>query len=1199
VTFAPTELDYRGIAGSASLIDSDSTTFVSGRLYVVAVSVSGSVGRTTTSITNNAGVSGTWAEALSGGTDSTWSDGVNWATTCFTSTNASGTGSIRANLSGSASSSLRIQIFEIPDGFDTSGMIVQSVIGFTALGGSAQSTANLANSAAAANMRLGYFVHRLTDAFTAANGGTLEGAHADTSPNSVTVGLWWKVGDATSDPSVTYADNSRTTGYWAIEIKAAAVTESFVPARDRLPITPPYSGYNLPARRPVAWLPEMTAVGVSTGARLRVAERARVAVGHAATSPARLRTPTRLRAGKVKDSTNAARLRLAVRAKATLSISPWKVSGRHLNLNGVETTVKGVSQYVGAGWGDDGLTNTFTGAALTTFVNDLVDCGINIVRLPMQDDTGSTYRAFVKGVIEACAAQNIYCVLNPQDGAPGTWAGNQWPTQSTTNDTAIAAANFLIAYWNYLPAADRKWVLFETINEPTLDWLVPSEVTAWKNGHIAAIDVLRAGGYDGPILCDGMNYSWTIPVEGEVLTILAHDPNVWFASHRYATPDGTTYLGDSDPTTDWKPAWPDVADSIGFAFVQGEWGPYNGGLGSGRTLDDNLDGWCTTMAAEITAARGLDDCAGMFGWIWVWSDENTMRSYDDWNDTQTVTPVRWGDMVCGMFTAVAVSVGARLRTSLKARALVAHGAPNETPRLRVAVRAKITPVHAGTGQAARLRTATRARTLVAKGASTSAPRLRIAERARALVAHAAPNEAGRLRAVEWTRVTSVKGAGTSAPRLRTATRARALVAKGASTSAPRLRVAERARAVVAHAATGTATRARVAERFLAGALHAAPNETTRLRGAVKIGAFGSQALNVMTGAFLRVAERARAADTHAAAGQATRLRTTVRLRDTSVKGASTAAPRLRVAERARAAGLHAVSDTARLRAVGDLRAGTAGAHASPSVLRISGRTRAVVAHAAPVAAPRLRAAVRARTAGVHAAPTVTPRLRLAVRARVAVAHAAPAQAARLRAAVKLRALGTQVGIAQTGARLRLAVRQRAQGAHAAPAETTRLRVASRTRAGSVKGALAAPRLRAAIRTRVTSVKGAGAQPRLRAAVRARSGARHDAATPGRLRIATRSRSVGYVKGSNPATRLRVSVRSYVLYSPGFGTRALLRVAARLRARVFQVPPGEVTCSSSTLEPARISSATLEPVNVTAGALVPAMTSACSLEECDA
>ena len=216
---APTQLDHKH-TGSGSTIVSNSSTFTSGRLYVVAVGGSGTTGRTASSISNGAGVSGTWTEA-NGGTDSSYTDGVTWATTLFTSIDASGTGTITGNFSGSWSSSTYIHVFEIASGFDTSGTVVQSVAGSQAPTAT-QATCNLADSGASGNMRLGYFVHRVQEALTAANSGTLVGAQSIASPVAVSKALWYYDGDTTSDPSVTWSTNSRGAVYMGVEIKASS-----------------------------------------------------------------------------------------------------------------------------------------------------------------------------------------------------------------------------------------------------------------------------------------------------------------------------------------------------------------------------------------------------------------------------------------------------------------------------------------------------------------------------------------------------------------------------------------------------------------------------------------------------------------------------------------------------------------------------------------------------------------------------------------------------------------------------------------------------------------------------------------------------------------------------------------------------------------------------------------------------------------
>lgn len=214
---APTQLVHDHVVASGSTFANTAANYTSGRLYIVAVGGSGTTGRTASSLS---GAGATWTEVNSG-TDSSWTDGVAWAVTIFTSTNASGTSqSLTVTYSGSWASTKFMHVFEVTSGFDTSGLVVQAVAN-NAAAGSSPVTIALADSAASGNMRLGYFVHRVQDALSSANAGTMVGVQTIASPAS-SKGLWYYDGDTTTDPSVSFADTSRGVGYMGIEIKATA-----------------------------------------------------------------------------------------------------------------------------------------------------------------------------------------------------------------------------------------------------------------------------------------------------------------------------------------------------------------------------------------------------------------------------------------------------------------------------------------------------------------------------------------------------------------------------------------------------------------------------------------------------------------------------------------------------------------------------------------------------------------------------------------------------------------------------------------------------------------------------------------------------------------------------------------------------------------------------------------------------------------
>jgi hypothetical protein len=215
----PTEFDHRHIAGAVSSVASNSKTWTSGRLYLAFCGCSGTTLRTVTGV---AGASGTWAELPVG--DSNYTDGVGWDVSCFTCTNATGTGAITATLSGSASASAFVHTYEITGGFDTSGLVVQSRIDSVLPNASQLEMDTFVTPTSLHNIVCGYFVHRITEALTALHGGTIVGAQTGGVVAS-SKGLWYKRGDATTNsrPMVSWATNTRGAVAVGLEIKAAKI----------------------------------------------------------------------------------------------------------------------------------------------------------------------------------------------------------------------------------------------------------------------------------------------------------------------------------------------------------------------------------------------------------------------------------------------------------------------------------------------------------------------------------------------------------------------------------------------------------------------------------------------------------------------------------------------------------------------------------------------------------------------------------------------------------------------------------------------------------------------------------------------------------------------------------------------------------------------------------------------------------------
>lgn len=217
MAFVPTQFDHASNSSSASAIASASKTFTSGRLYLVFTGGSGATPRTVSSFTIT-GPTGSLTAFPSG--NQSYNDGTNWSTAGFYSTDLSGTGTVQTNFSGAWSLSQYIIMYEIPDGFDTSGLLVQDNGGSQAPVATS-ATLTLNDSAAAGNMRIMFGVHRINESLSAGGSGTVI-EQTNATPANVK-GLWYKTGDATTDPSMSWATNTRGMVFTGGELKAATV----------------------------------------------------------------------------------------------------------------------------------------------------------------------------------------------------------------------------------------------------------------------------------------------------------------------------------------------------------------------------------------------------------------------------------------------------------------------------------------------------------------------------------------------------------------------------------------------------------------------------------------------------------------------------------------------------------------------------------------------------------------------------------------------------------------------------------------------------------------------------------------------------------------------------------------------------------------------------------------------------------------
>lgn len=1015
---APIAFDTRTVVASSATIASNSKTFTLGRLYLVFIGGSGATARTCTSVTKGGTVTGTLTET-NGGTDSSWTDGVPWSTTCFTSTDLAGTGTLTGNFSAAWANGQFIDIYEISTGFDPTGTIVQSIVGNQAPTATTATATTLANSAAAANMRAGFFVHRLQEAFSANGGGALvpAGGNQVASPAQVR-GLWHLQGNATQDPSVSWTTNTRGAGYVALEIKAAVVT----PIASRWAI----SGLKFlrDSRRYLVKAVNVFAVVPYIGSGLddqftwfavpaNVRNFARHLKSHGFTAvrlPCTYDTST-----AYADTIGAFGAALWEHGIATL-VTPF--DGNTFCPTGGDVFDAAAGTRCGQ-W----LSDTWTYLSqpdwfLFDSYNEPNNNGAGPGTL-----TDAQWATGMKALIDAARSGGYSGPISIE--APGygwsypTTAGSKY-TDLLTYDTFGTGAQI----W----AQVHRYVTQDLGSGPVAADGSDSRIwrAAWPDAA-AADGVCIAVGEFGPALPGSGDYGSGSTFEANVRNWCRSMANEIEAAYR---------RGHCAGSFAWTWVWLDFLTDPGnsmVTYIDADWTAF--------TVGDNIP--ARNLWGALVYAMYLE------------RDEDPYRGFYE--------------------TATAVVTATLLRVAVRARAAATHAAPATTTRLRAAVRGRASSTTARTAT-------TRQRVAVRARASDVAARIvsvrgRVVVRARtsdvpAHVASTAARVVVRGRAAETSARTSatnlrtvIRGraadtrAATVTTRLRVVARSRATVLVDRP-SATRLRAVVRARASdVAARAPSVRLRTVIRGRAAATTAHA---PATALRVVVRARAAATSARAVATRE--RVVIRGNAATSTARQGT-TRLRAVVRARAGALH-AATVTTRLRAVLRARAGAVHAATTVARLRAVVRARAAATSARTVASKVAVVVRAQ-VAASAAGVVntATRLRVVVRARAADTTAR-TVATRERVVVRSRASTAKGA-VSAARLRVSVRARA--TAVKAAATSVRLRALVRQRVSVTTARQA-TPRVRVVIRGRAVVDRARDTATRLRIAVRARVAALR---------------------------------------------------------------------------------------------------------------------------------
>lgn len=200
-------------------------------------------------------------------------------------------------------------------------------------------------------------------------------------------------------------------------------------------------------------------------------------------------------------------------------------------------------------WTSDG-----EGHILDTVRTAIRDWHVNVIRLPLaqdrwfgkaseQTDDGKAYRALVKQVVDLCAAQGCYIVLDLHWSDAGVW-GQQIGQHAMPDQNSVL-------FWKDCARAYRNHpaVLFDLYNEPhdvSWDiWLNGGTVTEKDRqrgftqtyeavGMQALLDTVRGAGAKNVVIAGGLD--WAYDMSGILAGKLLSDPKgngVIYANHAY------------------------------------------------------------------------------------------------------------------------------------------------------------------------------------------------------------------------------------------------------------------------------------------------------------------------------------------------------------------------------------------------------------------------------------------------------------------------------------------------------------------------------------------------------------------------------------------------------------------------------------------------------------------------------------------
>jgi hypothetical protein len=308
-------------------------------------------------------------------------------------------------------------------------------------------------------------------------------------------------------------------------------------------------------------------------------------------------------------------------ATAPLNGFKMEVSGTaFIDAAGNRTVARGTAQYlveyVLSGSGAGSLYSWFT-SHITAVAQEWASKGANLVRIPITYNTASAYYNDLKAKVDALWAQGICSIICAFDGA-------QYPVSSATSATRMKQM------WDLI--GSPSYCFIETTNEPS-----GIDAATWQGYMNTWRSTLRSAGYKGIIFMGARDWSWTCDpstfqaVKNADVAVSGSKPgNVAFVCHRYAVTDPANAVQPSNDGDVWRGLWPDQIGPLGVCGIIDEWGPWNGGsispgaYGVGGSYDYNVNTWGENMRQNIQNAVQAGNFGGALGWMWAWSDNNTM-----------------------------------------------------------------------------------------------------------------------------------------------------------------------------------------------------------------------------------------------------------------------------------------------------------------------------------------------------------------------------------------------------------------------------------------------------------------------------------------------------------------------------------------------------------------------------------------------